>query len=60
MARDHHSWEWLIGWNLFCRLPNFLRSLVGRPHKTFRFPRWYNWLWSGWHNCKHGLRRLRQ
>jgi hypothetical protein len=45
MAWKHHSLEWTIGWNAFCRFPNFVRRLVGLSQAVFEFPRWYRWLW---------------
>lgn len=40
-----YSWEWLIGWNLFCRAPNAMRALVGKPKRQYGFPAWYRAIW---------------
>jgi hypothetical protein len=37
MSDNHYSWHWIIGWNLFVRLPNACCRLLGLPTKRKHF-----------------------
>jgi hypothetical protein len=45
MTRESHSTSYLIGWNLFIRLPAAFRRMLGLPKKHHHIPRWY---WTRW------------